>query len=89
MRIYKNLLKPGWCRVSVAAALSVCLMQFTSCTKYDLDENDPAGWGASIYSYLEEDGNYTNTVRLINDLGLKDALGKTTSSTLFVADDDA
>ena len=42
MRIYKNLLKPGWCRVSVAAALSVCLMQFTSCTKYDLDENDPA-----------------------------------------------
>ncbi len=89
MRIYKNLLKPGWRRVSVAAALSVCLMQFTSCTKYDLDENDPAGWGASIYSYLEDDGNYTNTVRLINDLGLKDALGKTTSSTLFVADDDA
>ena len=60
-----------------------------SCDKYDLDERTPEGWGASIYSWLEEAGNYTNTVRLIDDLGYREVLGKTGSKTLFVADDEA
>ncbi len=69
--------------------LSACLGGFTSCSQYDLDENDPEGWGASIYNYLEVQGNYSNTLKLIDDLGLKEVLGKTGSKTLFVADDDA
>ena len=62
---------------------------FSSCEEYDLDERTPDGWGASIYSWLDEQGNYTNTVRMINDLGYREVLAKTGSKTLFVADDAA
>ena len=72
-----------------AAVLTVGLGGVTSCSQYDLDKTDPEGWGASIYRYLEDGGNYTNTLRLIDDLGLKEVLAKTGSKTLFVADDDA
>ncbi len=89
MKTKKEMLKSGWRSVAAAVALSACLVNFTACDKYDLDQNDPAGWGASIYSYLAEDGHYTNTVRLIDDLGLKETLAKTGSKTMFVADDDA
>lgn len=62
----------------------------TSCTdKYDLDERDPEGWDKSIYARLSERGNFTNTLRLIDDLGYHDVLAKTGSKTLFVADDAA
>ena len=62
---------------------------FLSCSEYDLDERTPDGWGASIYSWLNDQGNYTNTVRLIDDLGYHEVLAKTGSKTLFVADDEA
>lgn len=61
----------------------------TSCSEYDLDEETPAGWGSSIYSWLDGQGNYTNTVRIIDDLSYRNVLGKTGSKTLFVADDAA
>ena len=67
--------------------ITVCL--FSACSKYDLDKHDPEGWGASIYSYLNEDGNFTNTVKLIDALGYTEVLNKTGSKTLFVADDAA
>lgn len=89
MKTKKEMLKSGWRSAAAAIALSACLVNFTACDKYDLDQNDPAGWGASIYSYLADDGHYTNTVRLIDDLGLKETLAKTGSKTMFVADDDA
>ena len=60
-----------------------------SCKEYDLDERTPEGWGESIYSWLTDQGNYTNTVRLIDDLGEREVLAKTGSKTLFVADDAA
>ena len=60
-----------------------------SCSQYDLDEHDPEGWGASIYSWLTEEGNFTYSVRTINDLGYHDVLAKTGSKTLFVANDEA
>ena len=60
-----------------------------SCSEYDLDDRTPDGWGASIYSWLDEQGNYTNTVRMIENLGYRDVLAKTGSKTLFVADDAA
>lgn len=61
----------------------------TACEEYDLDEKTPDGWGASIYSWLESEGNFTNTVKLIDDLNYAQILGKTGSKTLFVADDAA
>lgn len=61
----------------------------SSCEGYDLAEEDPSWLGSSIYDYLKDDGNYTNTVKLIDDLGYSAVLAKTGSKTLFVADDDA
>ena len=72
-----------------AAVALVGGVALTSCHQYDLDENSPEGWGNSIYSWLDEQGNYTNTVKLINDLNYQEVLGKTGSKTLFVADDAA
>ena len=75
--------------VLAAGVLLVGLSSMTSCRDYDLDETTPEGWDQSIYSWLDGQGNFTNTVRLINDLGYKDVLAKTGSKTLFVADDEA
>ena len=76
--------------VLAAGVLLAGSSAFTSCTdKYDLDERTPDGWGASIYSWLDDQGNFTNTVRLIEELGYKEVLAKTGSKTLFVADDEA
>lgn len=61
----------------------------TSCSDYDLDSTTPEGWGSTVYSWLDEQGNYTNTVRMINDLQYQEVLAKTGSKTLFVADDAA
>lgn len=56
----------------------------------DLLEDQTPGWlGSSIYDNLNEDGNYNNMARLIEDLNYKDILSKTGSKTLIVADDEA
>lgn len=66
-----------------------CWLSLTACSDYDLDEKTPEGWGSSIYSWLDEQGNYTTTVRMIDELGYHEVLAKTGSKTLFVADDAA
>ena len=77
------------CWMMAAALALVGGVTLTSCQEYDLDEKSPEGWGNSIYSWLDEQGNYTNTVRMINDLKYQEVLGKTGSKTLFVANDAA
>ena len=63
---------------------------FYSCNDgYNLIEEDPSWLGSSIYDYLKSNGNYTNVVRMIDDLGYADVLARTGSKTLFVADDEA
>ncbi len=69
--------------------LSGGAMLNAGCEQYDLDEHSPEGWGSSIYTWLESQGNFTNTVRLIDDLGYREVLAKTGSKTLFVANDEA
>lgn len=78
----------------LAAATGLALLSAggvaTSCNDgYELGDKNPSWLGSSIYEYLESDGHYTNTVRLIDDLGYREVLAKTGSKTLFVADDDA
>lgn len=85
----KDLFRTKWRTALASVAVAACLGSIASCSQYDLDERDPEGWGASIYNYLEVQGNYTNTLNLINDLGLKEVLEKTGSKTMFVADDAA
>jgi len=73
---------------SLFLILSACLI--TSCRQEYFEENNiPPGLGKSIYDYLQNDGHYTNYIRLINDLEYADVLSRTGSKTLFVADDDA
>ena len=90
MKTERQILRRGWRMVALAAGVLFAGGNvFTSCTDYDLDERTPDGWGSSIYSWLDEQGNFTNTVRMIEDLGYKEVLAKTGSKTLFVADDAA
>ncbi len=77
---------------------------FTACKDdYDLDDegNYPSWLGSSIYEALKNpsslessgtaklSGTFNNYVRLIEDLGEAETLGKTGSKTVFPANDDA
>ena len=72
-----------------ARLLVVCAVFLTACNGYDLDEHAPEGWGTSIYDYMAGEGNFTNMVRMIDELNYRDVLAKTGSKTFFAADDDA
>ena len=72
------------------AGVAVVSGLLASCSDgYDLAEKDPEWLGSSIYDYLSSEGNFTQTVRLIDDLGYGEVLAKTGSKTLFVANDEA
>lgn len=88
MKFKKNRRKMAPILGGLFFSCSLCLV--TSCRDgYDLADEDPSWLGSSIYDYLQSNGNYTNTVRLIDDLGYREVLAKTGSKTLFVADDNA
>ncbi|MBR4296671.1 MAG: hypothetical protein IKT82_00590 [Bacteroidaceae bacterium] len=75
-----------------AALLST--VGFTSCAddKFhlkDYEESAPSFLGQSIYHELQNRGNYSTVVRLIDDLEYAEVLSKTGSKTLFVANDSA
>jgi uncharacterized surface protein with fasciclin (FAS1) repeats len=55
----------------------------------DILTGQPSWLGNSIYERLEEGGNYTTMLRLIDDLGQREVLSHTGSKTLFVANDEA
>ena len=78
-------------RKAGAAALSAMLLLtgaglLQSCDKDEL-VGQPSWLGNSIYERLQEDGNYSYTLRLIDDLDQTKVLSQTGSKTLFVADD--
>ena len=80
-KMYRHLLAGG--------AMCVAGLGLFSCSDtYDLDTDQPSGLN-SIYGYLQEQGNYSTAMRLIDDLGETETLSKTGSKTMFVADDDA
>lgn len=63
---------------------------FVACQDpYPYDDQEPDWLGENIYDYLNSKGNFTNMVRIIDELEFKEVLSKTGSKTLFVADDDA
>lgn len=57
-----------------------------SCRDDSLYE-EPTWLGNSIYEWLEQEGNYQYTLRLIDSLDLTEVFRQTGSKTLFVADD--
>ncbi|MDO4994550.1 MAG: hypothetical protein Q4E32_06050 [Bacteroidales bacterium] len=70
------------------AACLMGMMMFSCTDKYDLDEEQPSGYN-TIYGYLQDRGNFSTYLRLIDDLGQADYLSKTGSITLFIANDEA
>ena len=55
----------------------------------DVLTGQPTWLGNSIYERLQEDGNYTTLLRLIDDLEQTEVLSHTGSKTLFAANDSA
>ncbi|MBN2765678.1 MAG: fasciclin domain-containing protein [Paludibacteraceae bacterium] len=60
-----------------------------SCVDNEMQDTEPEWLGASIFDYLVTSGNFTNYVKLIEELDYKEVLSKTGSKTLFVATDSA
>lgn len=87
--LYNYQRKKLYRRLLVGGAMCVAGLGVFSCSdKYDLDSEQPSGLN-SIYGYLDEQGNYTIAMRLIDDLGQTEVLSQTGSKTMFIADDDA
>ena len=72
-----------------ACGLLIGTAMLQSCKDDDVLTGQPSWLGNSIYERLQDEGKYTTTLRLIDDLDLKEVLGHTGSKTLFAADDDA
>ena len=78
------------CRQLVTGS-ALCIAGFSmfACSDtYDLDSEQPSGLN-TIFGYLQQQGNFTNTVKLIQDLGYDEVLARTGSKTLFAANDEA
>lgn len=87
MQITLNKKKPV---ISIFILMILVSSIFVSCkNSYFYDDTEPSYLGASIYNYMEQDGNYHYFLKLINDLNYKDVLAQTGSKTLFPAKDDA
>jgi hypothetical protein len=69
--------------------LATCLLSCKDEYIYDDRGKEPDFLGASIYDFMEKDGNFTYFLRLIDDLDYKEVLSRTGSKTLFPARDDA
>ena len=89
MRMKNHFSKMGMALLNAALLSTV---GFTSCAddKFHLkDLEEHPRHGLSIYHELQNRGNYTYVLRLIDDLEYADVLSKTGSKTLFVANDAA
>ena len=73
--------------VMIAAAGSLV---FSSCKdEYIYDDKEPEWLGSSIYGELQQRGNFTTFLKIIEDCGEAQTLSLTGSKTLFVASDEA
>ncbi len=84
----KTIVKHGQRMAKAVCGLLIGASVMQSC-KDDVLTGQPSWLGNSIYERLQDDGIYTYTLRLIDDLGQKEVLGHTGSKTLFAADDNA
>ncbi len=75
--------------IGMACLLFVCATVQSCRDEYYYDDREPDFLGSSIYDYLQEQGNFTYFLKVIDDLGYAEVLKKTGSKTLFVADDAA
>ena len=91
MRMKNHFSKMGMALLNAALLSTV---GFTSCAddKFhlkDYEESTPEFLGQSIYHELQNRGEFSTVLRLIDDLEYAEVLSKTGSKTLFVANDSA
>ena len=91
MRMKNHFSKMGKALLNAALLSTV---GFTSCAddKFhlkDYEDSKPSFLGQSIYHELQNRGEYSTVLRLIDDLEYAEVLSKTGSKTLFVANDEA
>ena len=83
------------------ATHALCLVSFCGLVwackdDYILDDEKPGSLSSSLYSFLQDKGNYQTYIRLLNDPAVNDPnarplweeLSKTNEKTLFVANDE-
>ena len=76
--------------LSAILLLPVLGTLFSACDDtYHYDDREPDWLGDNIYAFLKDDGRFTNTLRLIDDLEYDDVMKLTGSVTLFAATDSA
>jgi hypothetical protein len=87
----KNYLERAFYRFDrILAILVIAVSILASCTDdYYYDDKEPGWLGTNIYDELKSRGNFTNYVKLIEDLNYKEVLQLTGSKTLFVANDSS
>ena len=66
-----------------------CLVVWGCSEDYEYEEREPDFLGASIYDYLKGQGDFTNYLRLVDDLNYGRVLQLTGSKTVFPARDEA
>lgn len=84
-----SFLKRSAKRAVLAVGVLLVGSAFLQSCQDDLLTGQPSWLGNSIYEYLQEQGDYKYTLRLIDDLKQTETMSKTGSKTLFVANDDA
>ena len=85
----KQISKQRYQLAIAALGLLVGTSVLQGCKDDNVLTGQPSWLGNSIYERLEEDGQYTTMLRLIDDLGQHEVLSHTGSKTLFAANDSA
>ena len=86
----RQIVRQGRRVAMVTCGLLMSVWALQSCKDDDILLTGQPDWlGNSIYERLQDEGNYTITLRLIDELGQKEVLSHTGSKTLFAADDAA
>lgn len=79
----------GHVGIRALGVLALCVSISGCSDEYTLDDEKPAWLGESIYVRLKSDGNFTNYLRLMDDIGMDTVLSRTGSRTIFAANDSA
>ena len=87
--VQRNIAKQRRYWMIAACGLLIGTSALQGCKDDNVLTGQPSWLGNSIYERLEEDGNYTTMLKLIDDLGQHEVLSHTGSKTLFVANDSA
>ena len=86
---FRSIARQGRAVAVVTCCLLMGAWTVQSCKDEYTLEGQPSWLGNSIYERLQEDGNYTTLLRLVDDLEQTEVLSHSGSKTLFAANDSA